>query len=299
MKGLPELDALEAVIVAAKEGSFSAAAGALGVTHGAVSRRIAAVEAWAGYRIFDRHGRGVRPTVAGHALLAQIEKAIALIDDGRRAAGHVRRLETVLVGVVPSFARLWLYPNLAALEGFPPDLRIEVDVDDRFMTLSDTRVAIRHGTGGWPDVAARPLFPEFGVPVATPQIAAALAGSDDPARLLTFPIVHDASAADWTAWFGHVGAYYVAREEDRFVEAHDLMLMAVAQGVGIGLLRMPYSTSMARKLGLVTLSKRAMPLTRRFHILTSPQGSTPAVARLADRLMALMGPETPAAGDMI
>lgn len=297
MNALPPLDALEAVVAAAKEGSFSAAAAGLGLTHGAVSRRIAAVEAWAGYRIFDRHGRGVRPTVAGHALLAQVEKALALLDDGRRAGGGASRRETVLVGIVPSFARLWLFPNLARLEGAPPDLRIEVDVDDRFMTLSGARVAIRYGSGGWPDVISRPLFREFGVPVAAPSVAALLGDSDDPTRLLDFPILHDATTADWTAWFGHAGAYYVAREEDRIFEAYDLALAAVGQGLGIGLLREPYASAYARQLGLVPVSKRRLPLSKRFHLLTSEIGSTPAVERLAARILALMGPDSPAAID--
>lgn len=295
MTKLPPLDALEAVMLAAREGSFSLAAAELGLTHGAVSRRIAAVEAWAGYRIFDRHGRGVRATVAGHALLAQVEKALALIDDGRRAGGRARQFETVRVGVVPSFARLWLFPNLARLEGTPPDLRIEVDIDDRFMTLSDARLAVRHGSGGWPGVAARPLFSEYGVPVAVPAIANALAGTDDVARLLDWPILHDASTADWTAWFGHAGAYYVAREQDRLFEAYDLSVAAVAQGAGIGLLRMPYASRLASDLGLVAVSKRHMPLTRRFHVLTNPTGCTPAVERLSARLLELMGPDSPAA----
>src|SRR5690242_2953384 len=48
----PPLASLEAVCIVAREGSFSAAAQACGVTHGAISRRIAAVENWLGYPLF-------------------------------------------------------------------------------------------------------------------------------------------------------------------------------------------------------------------------------------------------------
>ena len=42
--GRPPLDSLDTVCVAARHESFSAAAEALGLTHGAVSRRIATVD---------------------------------------------------------------------------------------------------------------------------------------------------------------------------------------------------------------------------------------------------------------
>ena len=43
----------------ARLGSFSAAAIELGVTHGAVSRQVAALEAWFGHRLFVRAPRGL------------------------------------------------------------------------------------------------------------------------------------------------------------------------------------------------------------------------------------------------
>src|SRR6201999_1935380 len=53
------LDTLRAFEAAARTGSFSAAAEALSVTHGAVSRQIAKLERWLGQRLFERQARGV------------------------------------------------------------------------------------------------------------------------------------------------------------------------------------------------------------------------------------------------
>lgn len=276
-------------MAAGKEGSFSKAAEVLGITHGAVSRRIATIEKWAGYRIFDRHGRGVRMTLAGHALLQQIERAMTLLDDSRRIAKRPFALEIIRVGVVPSFARMWLFPNLAKLEGEPPDLRIEVDVDDRFMALSEARLAIRHGTGDWPGVTSRPLIQEWSVPVATRSIAAQLAEADDPARLLDWPILHDASAMDWIGWFGRSGVFYETREQDRVFSAYDLTLMAASQGLGIALLREPYGRDLAKSLDLIALSDLRVQLSKQFYILTSAMATTTGVERLVNRLLHLMG----------
>ena len=74
---LPPLDGLTALLAAADEGSFSAAALRLGLTHGSVSRRIASLEAWLGAPLFERHGRGARLTPAGQRFAGEVRKSLA------------------------------------------------------------------------------------------------------------------------------------------------------------------------------------------------------------------------------
>ena len=50
----PPLASLETVCAVAREGSFLAAAEVAGLTHGAISRRVAAVENWLGMTLFER-----------------------------------------------------------------------------------------------------------------------------------------------------------------------------------------------------------------------------------------------------
>ncbi|ATA95782.1 hypothetical protein BWO90_05025 (plasmid) [Sinorhizobium meliloti] len=100
---LPPLEALQAVLSAYRLGSFSAAAAALGISHGAVSRRVAATERWAGLRLFGRHGRGVRATLDGERFAARIELALAMLHDSRSMGRSDHGLDTVRVGVVQSF----------------------------------------------------------------------------------------------------------------------------------------------------------------------------------------------------
>jgi LysR family glycine cleavage system transcriptional activator len=54
---LPPLDTLYAFEVAARTGSFSAAAEKLNLTHGAISRQVAKLEDWLGFKVFERAGR--------------------------------------------------------------------------------------------------------------------------------------------------------------------------------------------------------------------------------------------------
>jgi molybdate transport repressor ModE-like protein len=61
----------------ARRGSFSAAAQALAYSQSAVSQQIAALEREAGARLVERHGRGIRLTDAGRALVRRAEAILA------------------------------------------------------------------------------------------------------------------------------------------------------------------------------------------------------------------------------
>jgi LysR family glycine cleavage system transcriptional activator len=76
----PPLASLETVCTVARQGSFLAAAGVAGLTHGAISRRVAAVENWLGTTLFERHARGVRLTPDGQRFVGRIEQAFGIID---------------------------------------------------------------------------------------------------------------------------------------------------------------------------------------------------------------------------
>src|SRR3984957_2422165 len=76
----PPLVSLETVCTVARQGSFLAAAEVAGLTHGAISRRVAAVENWLGMTLFERHARGVRLTPDGQRFVGRIEQAFGIID---------------------------------------------------------------------------------------------------------------------------------------------------------------------------------------------------------------------------
>ncbi|MGO4841379.1 LysR family transcriptional regulator, partial [Rhizobiaceae sp. 2RAB30] len=76
---LPPLETLHAFDVAARTGSFSSAAETLNLTHGAVSRQIAKLEDWLGFKVFERGARGVSLTIEGNRLFLRTSEAFALI----------------------------------------------------------------------------------------------------------------------------------------------------------------------------------------------------------------------------
>ena len=106
----------------AQAGSFSAAAAALGYTQSAVSRQVAALEAVAGRRLFERSRQGVTLTPAGARLLP---RAIGVLDELdaalRETAGEPLGAGPVRLGAFAT-AAAGLVPR--ALASLPPELKV-------------------------------------------------------------------------------------------------------------------------------------------------------------------------------
>lgn len=284
---LPSLDAIRAVLAAERTGTFSAAADDLDITHGAVSRRVASVEQWAGTPLFERHGRGVRLTTQGQYLVRLLQQGLEIIGSGGAEWKEKAQPEVVRVSVLPSFARLCLLPNLAALEGSPPDLRINLDLDHRFARLDEVDVAIRYGHGKWKDGTATVLFEEKLIPVASAEIASALGNSYSVEDLLAFPLIHDAYTDAWRLWLAKHGCRYHHRARDRRFPDYGLGLHAAAAGSGVALMREPYGASFLTNGALVKLAGNAVASPLHFGVVTAPSARRRAVQAFIARLSAL------------
>lgn len=284
---LPSLESLQAVLAAYRSGSFSGAANELNITHGAVSRRVKAVERWAGAALFQRHGRGVRLTIEGQRLVRLTEQALEIIAGGASAKRVKREVEIVRVSVVPSFARLWLIPNLHHLEGEPPDLRLECEVTHRFSSLTEIDVAIRYGRGMWREGVAMPLFAETLIPVASPQLARFLGVSPAPDTLLQYPLIHDTHPDFWHIWLNDHGHNYRLRPQDRSFSDYDLALQAAAQGHGLAMMRHPYGSLFLENGSLVKLSDHVVLNPMQFYAVTRTGPRRKSVHRLIERLSAI------------
>jgi len=110
----------------AQAGSFSAAAANLGYTQSAVSRQVAALEAVAGRRLFDRSRTGVALTPAGARLLERAVRILAELDAARREAA----------GAEPDAGPVRLGAFASAVAGLVP----------RALAATDVRVTVREGT---------------------------------------------------------------------------------------------------------------------------------------------------------
>ncbi|MDF3080122.1 LysR substrate-binding domain-containing protein [Burkholderia sola] len=290
----PPLASLETVCTVAREGSFLAAADVSGVTHGAISRRVAAVENWLGMALFERHARGVRLTPDGQRFVGRIEQAFAIIDGAADQWRSPRTPRLVRMSVVPAFAQLWLLERQQVLEREAPALRIELGIELRNVDIAggEADLSIRYGRGNWRRLDTRPFMPERLYPVAHPRLAAQLARmrrATGDAALLDMPLLHDSDVTGWRTWFDALGIPFKPRAQDRRFEDYNLVLAAAEAGLGVALARTPLADAYLQRSALVRVSRHEVDSLLSYHFVHAKGESRPEVLALMERMVKALG----------
>jgi DNA-binding transcriptional LysR family regulator len=131
-------DLLRSFLAVARAGKLTVAARRLGVDHSTLSRRLAALEAALGAKLFERTLTGYALTPQGEALLAQTETMESAVlgiqsdigQSGSQVSGTVR------IGAPDGFGTAFLAPRIGALLAAQPGLRVELVAVPRSFSLS-------------------------------------------------------------------------------------------------------------------------------------------------------------------
>ena len=188
------LDALRCFVAVADSGSFSVAAGRLGVPRSTLSRAVASLEADFGERLIHRTTRRLSPSTAGLALLERARRPLQelretlaqLPERGAHPAGELR------VTAPNDFGNHVLAPLVPRFTARYPGIRLDLRLTNRRLDLTAEGVdlAIRAQVGAAADssLVARRLMPvEIGV-YASPAYLK---------RRGTPKLLEDTSAHDW------------------------------------------------------------------------------------------------------
>ncbi|MCB1336104.1 MAG: LysR family transcriptional regulator [Maritimibacter sp.] len=176
-----------AFLVTAEEGSLSAAARALGLAQPTLGRQVDALEQELGVVLFERVGRGLRLTPAGHELIAA---ARAMGEAAQRlsiaAYGQNESIEgRVVISASDAYSGLLLPPILARLKAAEPRITIEIvasnDASDLLRREAD--IAIRNFRPTEPDLVARRLRDAGARLYGTPAYLESLGALRKPADL--------------------------------------------------------------------------------------------------------------------
>ncbi|HBV89821.1 MAG TPA: LysR family transcriptional regulator [Pantoea sp.] len=165
-------DHLHWLTVLAEQGSFTRAAERLDVSKAAMSQKIKELEQIAGVLLVQRTTRSVRLTSAGEKLVEELREPFARIEQSffsvRDTAGPVRGLVRITAPV--AFARQQLVPIIGEFLRDYPQLRLQLDVTDRIVSLSSEGfdLAIRHSDTLPETHVALPLCDTQTVLVASP-----------------------------------------------------------------------------------------------------------------------------------
>lgn len=284
---LPPLQALRAFEAAARHENFSAAAESLHVTHGAVSRQVAALEAWLGVQVFHRHGKRVQLTDDGRRYGYAIQAAfdnIAAATEHLREAGTARALR---INALPTFAMRWLLPRLSSFQRLYPAVELKLSTDDHLIaeTSEVFDVAIRRGPGHWPNCASGEFLAESEIPVCSPALMrrAPIRVAGDLAQ---HTLLHSDTRPDaWQKWLAAAGVRTTKFKRRQSFDHFYLALQAAVDGLGVVLGPLPLiAEELASGRLVMPLAEPRVPTRSYWWVVPRQQAEVPLIRHFCNWL---------------
>ncbi len=129
---------LELVLAVRQHGSLAMAARTLRVAPSAITKRLAALEARLGLRLFQRTTRRVSPTAEGDTLC---ERAVHLLRAFDEVEAELRERQAEPAGPIRlaatfGFGRLWVGPALATFQARHPGIQVQLQLTERLPDLA-------------------------------------------------------------------------------------------------------------------------------------------------------------------
>lgn len=236
------LNALRAFEAVGRHLSFTAAANALNVSQGAISRHVINLEKLIGHPLFERRPQSLVLTKAGAALLPVVHGSFDRIEQSlngivREGAGR----RTLRLHLPPTFAQKLALPILQGFRKDFPD--IFVDISSAGVTglpRTDTDIAVVYDRPKVGDAIADLLWMNRVTPACSPELAERLAGKSLPEFLAASELLHvrlenQPPGVLWDAYSAH---YRLGLDTERGMAFDTAMLAAqYAQcGDGVALL---------------------------------------------------------------
>ena len=189
------LNDLLSFVTVAREGSFTRAAGILGVTQSALSQAIRGLESRLQIRLLTRTTRSVSPTVAGERLLQAIGNRFDEIEAELDNLTQMRDKPagTVRITCGDHVLRTTLLPKLSALLHEYPDINVEFDVSYGFRDIVADRfdAGVRLGDTIDKDMIAVPIGPQLRMAaVAVPEYFASRGIPENPRDLMNHSCIN-------------------------------------------------------------------------------------------------------------
>jgi len=239
---IPATHTLLCFEAAARHESYTRAAQELALTQSAVSRQVAALEAYLGQPLFTRTRHGVALTPRGREYAAQVaERLLALERDTLNAMSTQGRQGAVHLAAVPTFATRWLIPRLPQLRALHPDIVVHIETRTRPFMFADTGfdAALFAGTAdqvaNWAGTRATLLLHEEVLPVCAPTLLRK--GKPCSAQAVAdLPLLQQSTRPfAWSQWFDAMAVVTPHALSGPRYELFSMTATAAIHGLGVAL----------------------------------------------------------------
>jgi len=236
---IPSLAALRSFEAVARLGSFTRAAGELGVTQGAVSYQVRLLEEEIRGPLFRREGRGIALTAEAQRLLPILQQALADIAEGIAAVLPAAEDEAKLtVALSTYFAAHWLSKRLAGFSQRHPAIKLRLQHPESTADFAEVDMAIRwHALdAAAPGLQSELLFAAPLAPVCSQKLRDGPLPLASPTHLHHHMLLRDEVTRDaWTTWLKRAGVTPPARIREVTINDPNVYIQAAIDGQGFAL----------------------------------------------------------------
>lgn len=229
-----------AFLVTAEEGSLSAAARALGLTQPTLGRQVETLQEELGVVLFERRGRGLELTPAGHALIPHArEMGEAAARLSRVAFGNNDAMEgPVTISASDAYAGMLLPPILEKMRAAEPRISVTIKVSNSPADLlrREADIAIRNFRPSEPDLIARMIRDAHARLYAADQYLTDAGPFETTEDLADAQFIGLDDSGNMVNMLNSIGI--PAREENIHIRTANFLVMwaLVKRGMGIGVL---------------------------------------------------------------
>lgn len=239
----PSMSALRALEAAARHLSYTRAAEDLFVTQSAISHQIKHIEDLWGVDLFQRRGRTLILTEAGHAIVPVVRdftrRLTSIVEDLKETQPGPTALRVTLL---QSFAFKWMVPRLGHFNHEYPDINVWISTSDELVDFDSENadVGIRLGYGNWSNLYEELLLQEYVFPVCSPHFLEEYGIPEKPEDLLSLPLLRR-NAIDilqrWRDWFRDAGVTVRKMPKGTQFPQTSLAIQAAIDDQGVALAR--------------------------------------------------------------
>ena len=248
-KKLPPLHLLSIFEASARLESFKLASEELFLTPSAISHQIKSLEAHLGFPLFIRKSRGVKVNAAGKMYLQYIQQGLTSFSEGTKAVKRKHASPNLKISTSPTMATNVILPQLSLFQNAHPEIgiRLETGFENADFQHDDFDLAIRIGSGNWPNIAKRKLL-DIKVAALCSQAFADKHQLSSVEQITDVPLIDLTYMENiWQTWAKATGVNTNNLTHNLTFNSYEATLHAAEQGLGLCLALMPIESSLVKR----------------------------------------------------
>jgi LysR family glycine cleavage system transcriptional activator len=268
------LSALRSFEAAARHRNMTRAANELGVTQGAVSRALTALQTDLGVSLFFRTRPRLELTKEGEELYGEVRFVFERIRTIAEQLRKKRRSSELRINALPTFGLRFLIPRLPRFQQNNPDVQVDISVGEQIVDFSTdpVDVALRYGDGSWPYCKASRIMDEELVLVCAPALLSSFGSEIEADQLQPKLLIrHTTRVEAWGEWFVRCGIDPPPAPSGPGFEHFFLVIEAALVGMGFALLPRFLVRDELTSGALVIASPHTLRRRQGYYLLYAPE----------------------------